>query len=249
MIRRAQKDYLIESLLETQTSLIKNPISFSKFELVDILSGGQLKGGNYTFYAKLGDADGNQTDIVSESGLVSVFKGTVGVPNTISGTLADERTDKIVSLKLTKINDGYSKVYLYYVREFSDTEGYLMEEAAMISKPYDVLETNGTYYCDILVTGYEDITSISIEDLNIRFHTNESVKTMAQQQNMLFLGNVVDTTYDYSKLDKFAKKIKTCISNVEPVSGSSDNITPITSDYSTDGEYYNIHNIYSKVGY
>lgn len=44
--------------------------------------------GNYHFYIKLSDADGNETDFVAESGLVSVFIGfsnpssiTTGVKN------------------------------------------------------------------------------------------------------------------------------------------------------------------------
>jgi hypothetical protein len=38
-------------------------------------AGGNLKVGNYHFYFKLADTDGNETDFVAESGLVSVFIG------------------------------------------------------------------------------------------------------------------------------------------------------------------------------
>jgi hypothetical protein len=38
-------------------------------------AGGNLKVGNYHFYFKLSDTDGNETDFVAESGLVSVFIG------------------------------------------------------------------------------------------------------------------------------------------------------------------------------
>jgi hypothetical protein len=38
-------------------------------------SGGNMKVGNYHFYFKLMDTDGNETDFVAESGLVSVFIG------------------------------------------------------------------------------------------------------------------------------------------------------------------------------
>ena len=142
IINRALKDFVFEDVFDTVTSLSRNTISYSEFELVNITTGGQLKGGNYTFYAKLGDADGNETDIIAESGLVSIFNGTIGNPSTIYGTLADELTDKLLTLRLNNIALGYSKVYLYCVREYSDTNGYLMEEAFKIEKPFDVKEDN-----------------------------------------------------------------------------------------------------------
>ena len=45
-------------------------------DLVKIGYYGQLKGGNYTFYIKFADNDYNKTDVVGESGIVSIFKGT-----------------------------------------------------------------------------------------------------------------------------------------------------------------------------
>jgi hypothetical protein len=38
-------------------------------------SNGNMKIGNYHFYFKFADADGNESDWVAESGLVSVFMG------------------------------------------------------------------------------------------------------------------------------------------------------------------------------
>ena len=49
-------------------------------------SGGQLKIGNYHFYFKLADADGNETDFVAESGLVSVFIGEGSYSSVHTGT-------------------------------------------------------------------------------------------------------------------------------------------------------------------
>ena len=46
-----------------------------KVNFLGTSSGGNLTVGNYHFYVKLTDTDGNETDFVAESGLVSVFIG------------------------------------------------------------------------------------------------------------------------------------------------------------------------------
>lgn len=60
---------------EIDTSLYKRVISIPKLNFYGVSAGGNLKVGNYHFYFKLSDADGNETDFVAESGLVSVFIG------------------------------------------------------------------------------------------------------------------------------------------------------------------------------
>jgi hypothetical protein len=61
--------------IDQQTRLFRNINSIPRFELIDVSDFGQLKGGNYTFYAKFADNDYNKTDIVAESGQVSIFHG------------------------------------------------------------------------------------------------------------------------------------------------------------------------------
>jgi hypothetical protein len=63
------------SQFDVDTSLYKRVISIPKIEFKGVNAGGNLKVGNYHFYFKLSDADGNETDFVGESGLVSVFIG------------------------------------------------------------------------------------------------------------------------------------------------------------------------------
>ena len=135
-------------------NLIRENSTIANIDLLSVQSGGQLKGGNYTFYIKFGDSDYNQTDVVAESGIVSIFKGTDGVPSTISGTLADERTDKMVQLKITGINNIYSKLYIYFSREYSDTNGFRMSEAGMITEPFDIQGVEYGGEKTIWITGY-----------------------------------------------------------------------------------------------
>jgi hypothetical protein len=125
--------------LDQETLLIRTSNILTNIDLLEVQSGGQFKGGNYTFYIKFGDADFNQTDVVAESGIVSIFNGNDGVPSTISGTLLDERTDKMINLEITGLNHAYSKLYIYYSREYSDTQGYRMTEYGMLSEPIDMI--------------------------------------------------------------------------------------------------------------
>jgi hypothetical protein len=128
--------------LNQEINLIRTSTEITNVDLLGVQAGGQFKGGNYTFYIKFGDADYNQTDVVAESGIVSIFNGNDSVPSTISGTLLDERTDKMIHLAITGLNHVYSKIYIYYSREYSDTQGLRMTEYGMFREPIDILDTD-----------------------------------------------------------------------------------------------------------
>lgn len=237
--------YSNDKTLKEQTNLVRITNIITNVSLEDVKPGGQLKGGNYKFYIKFGDADYNQSDIVAESGIVSIFNGTDGEPATITGTLADERTDKMIYLSVSGLNPAYSKVYVYYSREYSDTNGFRMSEAGMLSEPYDIFENEQLKDpLRIWITGFEQITAISIEDLNIDYHTIDFAKTIAQQQDMLFLGNVGQKeTYElYQELRDFTKEIITTIKQ-------DTELEPVTCDYQSGEEYYSTENIYNRLGY
>lgn len=234
--------------VENQTHLILDSTSICNVELVKVSNGGQLKGGNYTFYMKFGDDDGNVTDVVAESGIVSIFKGTDGQPSSISGTLSDELTDKLIQLKVTGINTSYTNLYIFYSREYSDTNGFRMTEYGRFSEPFRInkeLYTNFRSEQNIQITGYEQTTNISAEELNVDYHTIDFAKTAAQQQDMLFLGNVGQKeTYSlYQKLKEFTLNVTTSIHL------DSDGIDSVNNNFSEGDEYYSTQNIYSKLGY
>ena len=228
--------------IDYETRLIKNSSEIVNIDLVNVQSGGQLMGGNYTFYIKFGDADYNQTDIVAESGIVSIFKGNDGVPTTISGTLMNERTDKLIQLKITKLDRSFSKIYVYYIREYSDLNGVLMTEAKMLVDPFDI--TIGENQI-IQITGFEQTDSISIEDLNIYYHTVDSAKTGVQLANRLFIGNInrAESNTLYETLKGFTYDNIT----INPYNGVR--LDQVTLDFSQGREYYSTQNIYNSVGY
>lgn len=235
-------------VLNQELNLIRTSNQITKIDLGDIpvQSGGQLKGGNYTFYIKFGDGDYNQTDVVAESGIVSIFNGNDGIPSTISGTLADERTDKMVNLVVTGLNHVYSKIYIYYSREYSDTQGYRMTEYGMFNEPID-METSGNTQ-SIWLTGFEQTVPINSEELNVDYHTIDWARAEAQQSNMLFLGNVGQKeTFDlYKSLKDYTRDYVTSSlgqSNMDDISSNNDDF-----DFSNKN-YYSTKNIYRSLGY
>lgn len=230
-------------------NLIRTTNILTNIDLVEVTSGGQLKGGNYTFYLKFGDADYNQTDIVAESGIVSIFKGNDCTPSVISGTVLDERTDKMIHLNIDGLNHTYSKIYVYYSREYSDTLGYRMTEYGALKDPFE-MNLNGTEQ-DIWISGYEQTEVINRNELLIDYHTFDNARAMTQQQNMLFLGNLgsTETFKLYEKLKRLASTIETNIVQQESFEQVDFEYNKDVPSDSYNSEYYSTQNIYKYVGY
>ena len=233
--------------LNQEINLVRTSTQITNIDLLGVQAGGQFKGGNYTFYIKFGDADYNQTDVVAESGIVSVFNGNDGVPSTISGTLLDERTDKMIHLEIQGLNHVYSKIYIYYSREYSDTQGFRMTEFGMLNEPINMIESGENQ--DIWLTGFEQTTPIDSELLNVDYHTIDSARAEAQHSNMLFLGNVKqkETFQLYDRLRTFSKDVT--------ISEKQSELPIVKTDYEvvsnlnkTHAEYYNTQNIYNRLG-
>jgi hypothetical protein len=184
--QKQQTNLYRKTKIDQQTRLFRNINNIPRFEFVDVLRFGQLKGGNYTFYAKFADNDYNKTDIVAESGQVSIFHGDETRVSSISGTLQDERTDKSILLYLNNVDQSFSNVYLYYTREYSDTNGFRMSETVSLTKPYQIKGSD----LSITITGFEENQLVDESELNVSYHYVNNVKTQTQVQNMLFFGNV-----------------------------------------------------------
>jgi hypothetical protein len=223
------------------TNLLLKPKTYPKLKFKNILSCGTLAGGNYTFYMKYVDGDGNESDFVGETFQIPVYKGSIFNPKTVSGALVDEKTDKAVLLLCTELDNTFQKIKLYFTRETSDLNGYRISKAYEIMNTFEFTETT----VELLVTGHEELHEISIDAINSERFSFTSAKTQCQLQNMLFLGNISKTTYDSYKLRNAALFFKVkCVQNedvgwIEP------------SDYSInmDSEYYNPENVCYRTGY
>ena len=207
-----------------------------KIELDAVLSSGELKGGNYTFLIKYGDDDGNTTRFVAESGIISVFKQ---LPDTtMLGTLEDEIANSSITLKLINVDRSFSRLYVYYRRNYSDLTGTLQREYCMLTEPYkitDVEISNKPMF--ITITGIEPVERISYDDIITQFNTYHTVKTQAQVQNMLFFGNVTEPYDEETLLQKLSYNIE---------------IVPVLGDTLSKGlrsKYTSSKNIYDNLGY
>lgn len=232
--------------VDSRTRLFRNLNKIPKISLRGINHFGRLKGGNYTFYVKFADNDYNQTDIVCESGIVSIFKGDLQNIKSISGTLADELTDKTINLTISNIDRTFSKVYLYYIRTTSDLNGYPVSETRVVKRPYEIKDSTMV----ISLNGFEEVEEIAEEELNVKYNLVTAAKTQAQVQNMLFFGNVQGVTLNNKDLQNISLYIPVSLQQENQTIGYvTTKYESKTSDDINQNEYYNPMNIYYKLGY
>lgn len=229
-----------EDNLVSTTDLFLRSNIWPIIDLVKVGESGQLMGGNYVFYIKYCDEDFNESEVVAESGIVSIFKGTL--PSTANGALLDERTNKHIELKISNIDNSFKKFYLYYSRDTSDLNGISLTKCYKLSDPM-VVSANGT----VTITGYENVEEISAETLLIKYNYFTAAKTHAVTQNMLFLGNVKTSEKDYPELQQASYKIGVTLRQKETSIGYI--TSNYASNYDMSNEYYNPKNIYYYLGY
>ena len=135
---------------DVDTSLFKNVNKIPKLEYLGTANG-NMSVGNYHFYFKYSDADGNESDWVAESGLVSVFMGNT--PQSVNTGLRDENSLKSVHFRLSNIDIGYSYVKVYYTRYSADVDSNLIVQAKRIDKNFLI---NNSGICNILINGDEN---------------------------------------------------------------------------------------------
>jgi hypothetical protein len=206
-----QSNVYKEGSIDQQTRLFRNLNSIPQIILRKVESYGQLKCGNYTFYLKFADNDDNLTDIVAESGIVTITHGDLNKIQSISGGLLDERTNKAISLQVHNVDTTFQTVYVYYVRETSDTNGIRLTKAAKLKQGYPIKSS----LVSININGFEDEEEISPEELNVMYNCVESVKTQAQVQNMLFFGNVQSNNINLTDLQNLSLFIDVTIKQKE----------------------------------
>ena len=193
------------------------------------------------------DDDYNETDIVAQSGVISIFNGTISSPMTISGGMMDEETDKSICLEFRNLDTSFSYFKLYIYRTTCDSNGIKLDYAYKIDYDYEITNTSRLVY----INGFEDIVDISVEELNIQYNTVDSVSSQAQVQNMLFFANTTKAK-DY---DPEIQNVSLYIKAEEVVDDESigfidpDTYSPQDFDDAYKTEYYSPLNIYYKLGY
>lgn len=226
---------------DIDTSLYKRVTKIPEVQFSGISSGGNMPIGNYHFYFKLADADGNETDFVGESGLVSVFVG-FNDPHSIHTGTKNENSFKCVSFQLSNIDSAYDNVYVYYSRYTAEGDENFQIEYKKIQKKFLV---NNTGYCNIIVTGYEEVQTIDSSDINLSYNIVDGVTTSATCQNMLFLANVHKPEIPYNELADLSLRFLPYLKQ-EKYSLQIDQNYNISS---SNLGYYDPKFIYDKTGY
>lgn len=232
---------------DLDTSLYKRINTIPTVTFNSVLPSGNLKVGNYVVYIKYADADGNETDFVGESGIISCFMGGDRDPFSINGGFRDNNSNKSIFLSVSNIDSSYDYIKVYYTRSTSDVDSNRVVTAYEIVKKYPVRNNS----CNVIITGDEDTKDIPITDINIQYSIIDKAKAQTVCQNMLFLGNSCKPDMMYSDLSDVSLRLLPYLE----VSDSERFIGKVSYDYSDlsddsySHEYYNTLNIYNKVGY
>ena len=231
------KDFKIE------TSLIKNTNKITTVDFLGIKDGGNMKVGNYTFYFKLADYDGNESDFIAESGKVVCHIGTVNSPKSIRGGQLDENSNKVIKFKLNNLDLAYDYINIYYTRSTGDGDSEIVK-TYFIEDKFKIVNNN----TEISITGYENHTEITTDSINIKYANFDSVKTMATCQNICFAGNITNNYEVFKTLEKYS--LYATPNPIYDTNGIGYLDEAYNEKYKGVGyEYYNAQNIYYKLGY
>lgn len=229
------------SQFDIDTSLYKRVVEIPRLRFIGINGGGKLPVGNYHFYFRYADADGNETDFVAESGLVSIFIGND--PSSTRTGFRNEDSHKSIQFLLTNVDSAYQYVNVYYTRTTSDVFENPTTTAIKIQQQFLV---NNFLKCNIVITGYEDTQEVTISDINPMYQMSSSVETQEQCQNRLFLGNIQKPEIPYKEFEDLSLRFLPFLND------SEDYPLKIDKDYNISSQsmgYYDPKYIYNKVGY
>lgn len=224
---------------DSDTSLYKTYVGIPKIEFINVYQSGNLPVGNYHFYFRYVDADGNETDFVGESGMVSIFKGTQF--GSITSGFRDENSYKSVKFLISDIDPAYQYINVYYTRSSSDINENAVVQAYKIDQKFLV---NNSLMCQVFITGNEQKTKITVDEINPQYQIAQNVQTQESCQNMLFFGNVQNQNIDYTELSDLSLRF-TARANTEQ------SYDPGTHDYNVASRntYVDPLFIYNFTGY
>ena len=232
-----------EENFKIEANLIKSIRTITSVEFLGIKDGGTMKVGNYTFYFKLADADGNETDFVAESGKIICHIGTVNSPKSIRGGQQDEISNKIIKFKLKNLDLAYDYINIYYTRSTGDGDQAIVK-TYKINDKFKITNND----VEVSLTGYENHEEIALQDINIQYSVFDSVKTLANCQNITFAGNITNDYNLFRTLEKYSLFITPDVAYDTKGIGNLNEL--YEERYINNGyEYYNANNVYYKLGY
>ncbi len=222
------------------TSLYKVTKDIPKIEYKGVSYGGNLNVGNYFFYFKYCDLDGNESDFVGQSGLVSLFLGNT--PDSINSGFGNQNSNKKIRFIISNNDSAYDYLIVYYSRITGEELQERVTSYVQIDQKFQLSSNKNI----IDITGFEDSHEITMEELNQRLQVYTSAKTQAISQNMLFLGNVEQDNQNHETLSRLALYIIPSLNTEKECE-----IDKLNDYYSGDitNTYYNPEFIYNYTGY
>lgn len=237
-----------EQNLQPQIKLYKTSNVISQLLLESVESGGRVLCGSYVFYFKYQDQDGNETDIIAESGVIPCYIGNLNDPKSIRGGISNEVTDKLIKLKIRHLDKAYDYINLYFVRTTSDHEEVQVEIQFKVLDKY-VINSNSIVNDEFVVTfsGYESTLETTLEEILQEYNVIDRQKSLAQVQNRLFQANLTQDQEEYKDLEDIALRFL-------PTVRSKNNIGNLNHNYesslsNTGLEYYDPINVCNFLGY
>ena len=232
---------------DKDTSLYFRYNTSPKIKFVRFIDG-KLSVGQYCFYFTYCDADGNESDIIAESGLIPTFIGRDKDPNSMDGGIKNQNSNKGISIQLTGLDKSYNYIKVYQFRYFADYQQNRVYECKKLDFKYPV-ETNFLY---LNITGGENGEMIDPNILNLSLFNPENVLAQAQCKNMLFFGNIVKNVDNYKELTDCALRIypeiiKSDFKDIDEFYGARSSVSNNFGELNFG--YYSIDNIYNRVGY
>ena len=224
---------------DIDTSLYKKITTIPRLTFGGIEYGGNMSIGNYHFYFKYVDEDGNESDFFLESGLVSIFIGNT--PNSIYSGFRNENSHKQVKFLLQNLDQGYEKIRIYYTKSTSDIYQNVTVSAFIIDQNYYISKSDVTV---LTINGYEPVVEVSVEEINTKYQIYGAVETQAAAQNILFLGNLSRPKIPY-------RDLADCALRFLPYQDSTLMYPSMNVNYSneTRGTYWDPSFIYNYTGY
>lgn len=235
-----------ERVLDEVTRLYKTTQNIPYITFAGLSEGGSLQCGNYVFYFRYADADGNESDIVAETGIVSCYVGKLNDPFSTRGGMVNELTNKIAKFKLNNLDTAYDYINIYFTRSTGDygeqpiTQAYKIQTRKTISGPT----------LQLTITGLEDTIAIPVEDLNVQYNVVDQVRAQTQVQSLLLFGNVGKPDIPFQDLQDIALRMYPSITNDNNIGYLDPNYKGVDlNDQLLSSEYYDALNVYNYTGY
>lgn len=188
----------------SQSTLLKTIQTLARCQFVRSDDGGNLPVGNYTFFFKYTDLDGNETDIFCETGAISIHLGSdsLGIGSILGGQYK-ENSNKNIQLRLYNLDRTYSRVKVYYSVCSSDTQETPFTEIYEIADAYDFTAD----VLNVIITGNENRVQSTEEAINISSQKINSAKCAIQCNGHLLLGNQTKENFHSDDLKRLAQEI------------------------------------------